>query len=183
MLKPTAYLTISLSADGASTAIASAIKRAFSYIAPTKIVLNETLKAPQGENSLGLDVRIPQHPYLCDNSAEGQQTWESVVLPWLCIKLDTLFGTVREFNNETRQSFVAKVNYQRFDLVLEGREIRFELEPNDSFDSAKETLEDIRAWFVAHAAQAERVSHIFVPAHQTKAHKKFSVVFASPKDV
>ena len=167
MLKPTAYLTITLAGDVATSAMASAVKRTYSYIAPVKIVAAlpaSDADAPTPACSLALDVRLPAHPYLVAGE-QADQTWEQVVLPWLKIKLGTVFGSVYEFNNPKRESFVGKIDYTAFDLMLESRHVVFALEPDSSLRDVTAPLCAVRDWLLgAGASLADQVARIEVPS-------------------
>ena len=168
MLKPTAYLTVTLAGQKATPAMASAVKRAYSYIAPVKITA--ALRAQDDEvpeeplSTIALDVRLPAHPYLVAGE-ESDHTWEQVVLPWLAIKLRTLFGTVYEFNNEERASFTEKIDYGTFELTLESRRFDFHLEPSSSLRPVEAPLQAIRAWLLGEGAElADQVERFVIPS-------------------
>ena len=180
MLKPTAYLTVTLAGDVANAMMASAVKRTYSYIAPTKIVA----ALPSDDNAdpsctMALDVRLPAHPYLVDGE-QASQTWEQVVLPWLKIKLGTVFGSVYEFNNPKRESFVGKIDYKALDLMLESRHVVFTLEPDSSLRDVTAPLQAVRAWLLgAGASCADQVARIEIPSDAARGEADwFDVVFS-----
>ena len=170
MLRPTAYLTVKLSSENATADMASALKRSFSYLAPTTIAKANADAGEADENSLRLDVRLPAHPYLNAGDPEADRIWSEVVLPWLETKLATLFGTVYEFNNESRRSFVAKLDYATFTLILEGRELRFRLEPDSSLRPCAHLLGAIRIWLAGNEAAALDVESVEIPSQAECAH-------------
>lgn len=167
MLRPTSYLTISLEENSAQTEMASALKRAFSYLAPTTIVAPLAASSGTETNALLLDVRLPAHPYFCRVDANADQTWQQVVHPWLTTKIETLFGTVFEFNNEIRRSFVGKIDFATFTLILEDVPICFSLEDN-KLHTDLEILDNIRSWLMSNAQACANVSRIDVPSSSTE---------------
>ena len=160
MLRPTAYLTVILDEKTATPDLASGVKRAFSYLAPTTIVNG----SEHDGNHLILDVRLPAHPYMDSQGEEANTTWNEVVLPWLTIKLDTLFGTVAEFNNETRKSFVGAIDYTTCSLMLEERKFCFHLEPNSSLRHCEEVLDAIRFWLNSQKENVHDIACITIPS-------------------
>ena len=180
MLRPTAYLTVTLAGDVATSAMASACKRAYSYIAPVKILAalpSDDADGAAPAPTLALDVRLPAHPYMVAGD-EANETWERTVLPWLKIKLDTVFGTVYEFNNAKRESFVGAIDYATFELALESVRVVFFLEPNSSLRAVEAPLRAIRAWLVSNG-DAAAIDHIEVPSDDTRGDSDwFDVVFA-----
>lgn len=149
MLRPTAYLTFTLEGTDATTPTASAIKRSYSYIAPTKVVagsVQKTPDAPQPANSIAMEVKCGQHAYWRSGDKDADEMWGQTVLPWLNRKLRTLFDTVLEYNNETRRSFTGKVSYGSVTVALAPHTIVFDLEPDSNLRDVKAPLEAIRSF-------------------------------------
>ena len=167
MLRPTAYLAFYLAQNDAVPEVASAIKRAYSYIAPTKILREVDQgndEAAQAQSKLALEVRIPAHPFMAEGDPQADKTWEETILPWLKTKLDTLFGSVREFNNEERKSFVRKVDFASFELTLESRVFEFNLEPNSQLRDFEAPLRKIRSWLAGAGTEAGNITHVVIPS-------------------
>lgn len=167
MLKPCAYLTFTLEGESIASSTASAIKRSYSYIAPTKIVagrreaaMGETLPA----NRITLDVRLTGHPFWQAGNPEQDATWEQVLMPWLRTKLNTLFGTVAECNNETRRSFSGTVNYEQIEVSLAPHTLSFSLEPTSALRCIDAPLEAARAYLNGPGIDAEAIEKIAVPS-------------------
>ena len=180
MLRPTAYITIGLSNESATSDVASAVKRSYSYLAPTTITkaLTGTLADGADVNTIELDVRLPGHPYIVADGAANDENWNTIMAPWLATKLNTLFGTVYEFNNETRRSFVTKLLFASFTLVLEGLPIRFALEPDSQLRPPAEVLEAVRNWLGEHGG-TEGLAEARVPSNAERGEEDwFDVVFA-----
>ena len=154
MLKPSAYLTFVLEGADVAAGKASAIKRAYTYIAPTQILAGRT-EAAEGEppcvNRIALEAKLPSHDPWSDDAV-----WGDVMLPWLAAKLDKLFGTVRECNNEERRFYCGSTFYQEFDLSLCGVNVQVALEPDSSLRDLAAPLAAIRAWRAQAAEPAER---------------------------
>ena len=160
MLRPSAFLTFTLDGPDATAEVASAVKRSYSYVAPTKIVAGAASTeagaagggpATSGRNSLALEVVLRGHTFWLDDEA-STATWEETLMPWLGFRLEKLFGTVREFNNETRRSFTRKLGFATFDLRLGGRLVTFDLEPDSSLRDAAGPLNAIRDYLNANGA-------------------------------
>ncbi len=164
MLRPTSYLNVALSSENANSDMASAIKRAFSYLAPTTIVKNNVEVDAPDVNVLKLDVRLPAHPFMNAGDPESDRVWSEVVTPWLKTKLNTLFGTVYEFNNESRRSFAGKLDYATFELVLEGHTFCFRLEPDSSLRPFERVLDAIRSWLTKEESDGFSVKGIEIPS-------------------
>ena len=139
MLRPSAFLTFTLCGTDTTAEVASAVKRSYSYVAPTKIVAGPA----DGSNSLALEVVLRGHTFWPGDEG-STATWKDALVPWLGFRLDKLFGTVREFNNETRRSFTRKLDFATFDLRLGGRLVTFDLEPDSSLRNAVGPLNAIR---------------------------------------
>lgn len=149
MLRPTAYLTFTLMGDDASPITASAIKRSYSYVAPTKITAvragaNEGAVSPS--NSIAMEVKIGHHPYWRSVDEGADDIWSETLLPWLDCKLRTLFGTVLEYNNEARRSFVGKLSYRTVEVSLAPHTVVFDLEPDSSLRDVTVPLSAIRGY-------------------------------------
>lgn len=144
MLRPSAYLTFVFEGDDIAAGKASAAKRAYSYVAPTKILAGRT-EAAEGEapltNRIALDVRLDGYEPWSDDTV-----WSETLLPWLDLKINKLFGTVYECNNEARKSFCGTTFYQEFDLSLCGVNLQVALEPASGLRDLNATLAAIRAW-------------------------------------
>lgn len=189
MLRPSAYLTFALEGADVSTQTASAIKRAYSYVAPTTIVARrrpgeqqapgtgapcETAQpaepgaqpepAPAAPlSSIRLEVKLQgASPWSPDPAAD--ETWEQVLMPWLATKLDKLFGTVREFNNERRASYSGSVRYATITLLVGGVPVRFELEDDSSLRAVRGPLDALRAWMRETGAAPEDMAVVDVPS-------------------
>lgn len=144
MLRPAAYLTFILEGADIAAGKASGIKRAYSYIAPTRILGG---RESAGENEPPLLNRIALEVSLGEcNPWQDDAMWNDVVAPWLTHKLDKLFGTVHECNNETRRSHCGVTHYQELDLGLCGVNIQVCLEPDSSLRALDDQLAAIRAW-------------------------------------
>ncbi len=147
MLRPTAYLTFTLAGDDASPATASAVKRSYSYVAPTKIV---AARAETGKettplsNSIAMEVKLDRHPYWQSDDEGADGIWSGTLLPWLDRKLRTLFGTVLEYNNETRRSFAGKLSYRSVEVGLAPHAVIFDLEPDSNLRDVRTPLTAIR---------------------------------------
>ena len=143
MLRPSAYLTFILTGDAVAAGNASAIKRAYSYVAPTRILATR----PDGEgsggvavNTIALSVTLAGNDPWADDAA-----WNDVLLPWLAAKLDKLFGTVRECNNEARKSFSGRIDYGALELDVCGVSAHFELDADSMLASdVLEGLNELR---------------------------------------
>lgn len=167
MLKPCAYLTFTLEGESIASSTASAIKRSYSYIAPTKIVAGRR-EAAAGEtlpaNRIALDVRLAGRPFWQAGDPEQDATWEQILMPWLRTKLSTLFGTVAECNNETRRSFSGTVNYEQLEVRLAPHTLTFSLEPTSALRCIDAPLEAARAYLSDPGINAEAVEKIAVPS-------------------
>ena len=167
MLRPTAYLTFTLEGADAATPTASAIKRSYSYIAPTKVVAGNaqgTPDAPQPANSIAMEVKCGQHAYWRSEDENADGMWEQTVLPWLDRKLRTLFDTVLEYNNETRRSFTGKVSYGSVSVALAPHTVVFDLEPDSNLRDVKAPLEAIRSFLNDSAAKERGALRFVVPS-------------------
>lgn len=164
MLRPSAYLTFTLEGSDIASATASAIKRSYTYLAPTKIVAGRR-EAAEGERPLGnriaLDVRLPGRPYW---ETSDDEAWNDVLLPWLTTKLDTLFGTVAECNNETRRSYSGTVQYEALELKLGPYGVRVALEPGSALRPLAQSLAAARAYLNRADVDAASVSGFAVPS-------------------
>lgn len=167
MLKPCAYLTFTLEGESIASSTASAIKRSYSYIAPTQIVAGRR-EAAAGEalpaNRIALDVRLTGHPFWQTGDPEQDATWEQVLMPWLRTKLNTLFGTVAECNNETRRSFNGIVNYGQLEVHLAPYALTFSLEPTSALRCVDAPLEAARTYLSGPGIDAEAIEKIAVPS-------------------
>lgn len=169
LLRPTAALTFTLDGADATPSTALAVRRSYSYVAPTRVVKAPTGENPAGEgrdtprNEIALEVRLG-HPYWAGGDAtQADETWENTVLPWLSHKLDKLMGTVRECNNDRRASFAGVVDYRSVNLALDGCDVSFELEPGDGLRPIAEPLRAARSHARAHAGVHGGVRGVRVP--------------------
>jgi hypothetical protein len=177
MLKPTSYLTVTLAGPFANSTVASAVKRTYSYLAPTTIVKGtEDCK----QNAMRLDVRLPSKPFMDAQSNEENTVWSEVVLPWLKLKLSTLFGSVYEFNNEARRSFTVRVDYGSIAVVLQGIPFEVELEPDSSLRDAARQIDAARTWLSQHADDEHgAATRVRIPSDVSRGEADwFDVVFA-----
>lgn len=149
MLRPTLYLTFTLRGADATGNAASLIKRSFSYIAPTRIV-----GEPQGGtggrqeqgNTIGLEVKLGGRDFWRKGEGDSDLMWRATLLPWLSTKLDTLFSTVAECNNERRKSFERAIGYRTLELTLPPYRIAVALEPDSSLRQLTGQLDAIQDW-------------------------------------
>jgi hypothetical protein len=146
MLRPSAYLTFTLEGSDITSSTASAIKRSYTYLAPTKIVAGRR-EAAENETPLGnriaLDVHLPGSSYW---ETSGETDWREILLPWLITKLGTLFGTVAECNNETRRSYSGSIQYEALELKLGSHAVRVTLEPTSTLRNVEKPLEAARSY-------------------------------------
>lgn len=167
MLKPCAYLTFTLEGESIASGTASAIKRSYSYIAPTKIIAGRR-EAAVGEalpaNRIALDVRLAGHPFWQAGDPEQDATWEQVLMPWLRTKLNTLFGTVAECNNESRRSFSGTVNYDQLEVRLAPYTLAFSLEPTSALRCIDAPLKAARTHLSDPGIDAEAIEKMAVPS-------------------
>lgn len=158
MLRPTAYLTFTLEGADATPQTASALKRSYSYIAPTKVVAGRR-EADDGKaslaNSISVEVKLEAHPYWNSTDDDANAVWNETLLPWLSRKLRTLFETVLEYNNETRRSFVGKVVYRSVVVKLAPHTVVFDLEPDSGLRDVKAPLEAIRSYLNSSTTPAD----------------------------
>ncbi len=149
MLRPTSYLTFTLEGTDATPQTASAIKRSYSYVAPTKIVAGRrgaNDAEPPLANGIALEVKLGTRPYWSSADDGADAVWAETLLPWLSRKLRTLFDTVLECNNETRRSFAGKVSYRNVAVKLAPHTVVFDLEPNSDLRDVETPLAAIRAY-------------------------------------
>lgn len=172
LLRPTAALMFTLDGTDATPDTALAVRRSYSYVAPTRVVKAPTGKTPEAENrdegapgnEIALEVRLG-HPYWNGGKEpEADKTWEDTVLPWLSHKLDKLMGTVRECNNDKRQSFAGVVDYRRVSLLLDGCDVSFELEPGNGLRPVADPLRAARAQCRARRGTRGGVRCVRVPS-------------------
>ena len=131
MLKPTAYLTFVIDQELEPMGVASLLSRAFTYIAPIKVVFDTGLER---RNRVQLEVKLPNRPYWLAGNPEGDELWETVVSPWLVNKLNTLQNTITALNNPGAKSFEYAVDFSFLDLVLEGRVVSLPFVENLLYD-------------------------------------------------
>lgn len=168
LLRPTAYLTFTLEGADATTPTASAIKRSYSYIAPTKVIAGraqEGSEAPLPANSILMEVKFGQHAFWRSGDEDADGLWGQTMLPWLDRKLRTLFDTVLEYNNETRRSFAGKVSYRSVAVVLTPHTVVFDLEPNSDLRKVDEPLEAIHSFLNGPAAKDGKSLRFIVPSN------------------
>lgn len=158
MLRPTAYLTFTLEGTDATPQTASALKRSYSYVAPTKVVAGRK-EAGSGEsplaNSITMEVKLGTRPYWNSADDGADVVWHETLLPWLSRKLRTLFETVLEYNNETRHSFVGKMAYRDVAVKLAPHTVVFNLEPNSNLRDVEAPFAAIRSYLNGDAVPAE----------------------------
>ena len=177
MLKPTSYLTVTLAGPFANPIVASAVKRTYSYLAPTTIVKGtEDCK----QNAMQLDVRLPSRPFMDAQSNDENAVWSEVVLPWLKLKLSTLFGSVYEFNNESRKSFTVRVDYGSIAIVLQGVPFEIELEPDSSLRDVAGRIDAARTWLSQRVDKEHgAVTRVHIPSDASRGEADwFDVAFA-----
>ena len=134
MLRPTCALTFRLSGPAANADTARAIKRSFSYVAPTRVLPASTpTDGAYAESAIRLEVRLPAGMSLEAATAQGEDSaWRTVVRPWLSNKLGKLMGTVRECNNPERPSYFGEVGYKRLEIAIGARTFAFDLALTDN---------------------------------------------------
>lgn len=175
MLRPSATLTFTLFGPDATQENASAVKRSYSYIAPTlvkakKPAEDETFD-PENipvENTVNMTVRLPKNPYWLDSDEGSRTTWSEIVLPWVTMKLNTLFETVQEYNNPTRKSHVKALQWKALELAMEDQLIEVELEPDNSLRDIAPVLENVRAYLNSEGIDRGAIERIFVPSNNTR---------------
>ncbi len=185
MFRPTAYLSFNLAEPDATSANASAIKRGFSYIAPTRVtaarhaVLNQASRhdgahqdANQNEThavtrTSGVDMRVclGDHPYWL-SSEDADAMWNETLMPWLATKVETLFGTVYEFNDSSRPSFVSKITYGTLTLRLQPYRVDVTLEHDSTIQDIRPPLEAARAYLNSGTVDPTRVVSFTVPSRE-----------------
>lgn len=175
MLRPSATLTFTLFGPDATQENASAVKRSYSYIAPTlvkakKPAEDETFD-PENipvENTVNMTVRLPKNPYWLDSDESSRTTWSEIVLPWVTMKLNTLFETVQEYNNPTRKSHVKALQWKALELAMEDQLIEVELEPDNSLRDIAPVLENVRAYLNGEGIDRGAIERIFAPSDNTR---------------
>lgn len=171
MLRPSATLTFSLFGPEATQENASALKRSYSYIAPTlvkaqKPAEDETFD-PESipvENVISMTVRLPKNPYWLDADEHAAATWSEIVLPWVAMKLGTLFETVQEYNNPTRKSHVKALDWKALELVMDGQHIEIEIEPDNSLRDVAPVLKHIRTYLNSEGIDVDTITRIVAPS-------------------
>lgn len=167
MLRPSAYLTFTLEGADIASATASAIKRSYTYLAPTTIVAGRREAAVSEDplaNRMTLEVRLPGTSCWDAND----DTWRDVLMPWLTTKLRTLFGTVAECNNESRPSYSGTVHYASIDLRLEPHPVRVELDPASTLRSVEKPLQAMRTYLAREDVDPARITGFAVPSDTTR---------------
>lgn len=175
MLRPSATLTFTLFGPDATQENASAVKRSYSYIAPTlvkakKPAEDETFD-PENipvENTVNMTIRLPKNPYWLDSDEGSRTTWSEIVLPWVTMKLNTLFETVQEYNNPTRKSHVKALQWKALELAMEDQLIEVELEPDNSLRDIAPVLENVRAYLNSEGIDRGAIERIFAPSDNTR---------------
>ena len=146
MLRPSATLTFSLFGPEATQENASALKRSYSYIAPTlvkaqKPAEDETFD-PESipvENVISMTVRLPKNPYWLDADEHAAATWSEIVLPWVAMKLGTLFET-------------------------DGQHIEIGIEPDNSLRDVAPVLKHIRTYLNSEGVDVGAIMRIVAPS-------------------
>lgn len=142
MLRPTCALTFTLAGAMAKADCARAVKRSFSYVAPTKVVPGET-------SSIRLEVRMPSGAAWDDS-----QAWEETLRPWLAHKLDKISGVVRECNNPERPSYFGGTDFKTLEVASGGSTCTLALGPDGSLGEPDDALRRVREALSARPRQA-----------------------------
>lgn len=129
MLRPTCALTFRLSGPAANADTARAIKRSFSYVAPTRVLpASKSTDGAHAGGTICLEVRLPASMSLEAATAQGEDSvWRTVVRPWLSNKLGKLMGTASECNNPERPSYFGEVDFRRLEIAIGSRTFAFDL--------------------------------------------------------
>lgn len=175
MLRPSATLTFSLFGPEATQENASALKRSYSYIAPTLVKAQKPTEdeafdpenAPV-ENVISITVRLPKNPYWLDTDEQAAATWSEIVLPWVAMKLGTLFETVQEYNNPARKSHVKALDWKALELVMDGQHIEIEIEPDNSLRDVAPVLEHVRTYLNSEDVDVDTITQITAPSNAVR---------------
>ena len=133
MLRPTAILDFQIDPAITNEETPIEIRRAYSYVAPMRIVDTETPEPPyEPANTLGLMVKLNNHPYWksADEGADG--IWSDVVTPWLHNKLIKVQSTVTAYNNTKREKGLSELHFKFLGLEMGEYRLTFE-NVNDAF--------------------------------------------------
>lgn len=175
MLRPSATLTFTLFGPDATQENASAIKRSYSYIAPTLVKAKKPVEDeafdPENipvENVINMTVRLPKNPYWLDTQENAATTWSEILLPWVTMKLGTLFETVEEYNNPTRKSHVKALNWKALELSMEEQIVEVGLEPDNSLRDITPVLESVRTYLNTGNVDPNAIDRIVVPSDNTR---------------
>ena len=129
------------------------------------------------ENVMTMTVRMPKHPYWLDTDENATVTWSETVLPWVAMKLGTLFETVREYNNPTRKSHVSPLRWKSLELAMENQLIEVGLDPDNTLRDIQPVLKNVRAYLNSEGIDPGAITRIVVPSNTTRAESDWLEIF------
>lgn len=166
MLRPTCALVFELAGTDATPATASAIKRSFAYIAPTRVVPAADSSATL--SAMHLEVRTANHPLWECGQHESDCNWSDILRPWLENKLVKLMGCVRECNNPTRASYFGGMHLGALTIAISPCAFTFDLEPDGGLRPVGGILDSLRGYLAQNGFANGGVCRIHIPSNASR---------------
>lgn len=130
LLRPTLILIFDLDEEVATEETVLELKRCYSYVCTTAI-RTHAAHAESPRNIARFEVKMGTHRYLSSADADADETWKSIVDPWLRNMLHKVGNNMKIFNERQREIGLPEVVFDRADIVLQGGALIVGIHPDD----------------------------------------------------
>lgn len=164
MLRPTGILDFTLDPAITDEETVIEIRRTFSYVAPMRINDGETPEPPyEPANTIGLIVKLVNHPYWKSVDQDADSIWSDVLAPWLHNKLIKIQNTVSAVNKNKREKGIDELHYAFLKLEMGAYSLTFE-NTNDEFSPEVEPcLQQFREFINTGILKDKDVASVMIP--------------------